>query len=110
MPAGSCDKRGPRKNNVFHQAESERLFALQRWSGTASGQRDDLPGPKRRNHPLNHIALGMAVAHDSALAVDLISVRLDDFARNRNIRIRQADAVKLDLQIPFSDKVPRLLS
>jgi hypothetical protein len=41
--------------------------------------------------------VAMAVAHDSALAVDLISVRLDDFARNRNIRIREADPVKLDL-------------
>jgi hypothetical protein len=51
----------------------------------------------------------MTVAHDIALTVDLISMRLDDLAWDRYIRVGQADPVKLDLQKPLTDKTPRFL-
>src|SRR5579862_6895216 len=109
MPAGRENDRGARKNHVFHESQSEQFFALQRGSRTASGQRDHLPGPKRRNHPLHRIALGMAVANDIALAVDLKSMRLDDLAGDGHICAGQADTVKLNLQESLSEKVTGLL-
>src|ERR1700722_4725948 len=109
MPAGREDDRRARKNDVFHETHSKLFFALQRGSGTAGRQRNHLPGPKRRNHPLHHIALGMAVAHDIALTVDLKSVRLDDLAWDGHICVGQADAVKLNLQVSLSEKVTGLL-
>jgi hypothetical protein len=52
----------------------------------------------------------MAAAHDVALTVHPISVRHDDFAGDRYICIREADPVKLNLQISFADKMAGLLS
>src|SRR5580693_1659466 len=52
----------------------------------------------------------MAVAHDIALTVHPISVRHNYFAGNSHICVGQDDPVKLDLQIPLSEEVPRFLS
>src|ERR1700752_362904 len=49
----------------------------------------------------------MAAAHDIALTVYLIAMRHDDFAGNWDICVGQADPVKLDLQIPLSEEMPR---
>src|SRR6202021_4066595 len=52
----------------------------------------------------------MAVAHDIALTVYPISVRHNYFAGNSHICVGQDDPLKLDLQIPLSEEVPRFLS
>jgi hypothetical protein len=52
----------------------------------------------------------MAVTHDIALTVYPISVRHNYFAGNSHICVGQDDPVKLDLQIPLSEEVPRFLS
>src|SRR6202022_175339 len=101
--------RQPRHLNIIHQPDGNLLFGFQRWTRTARRQHDDLPGPQRRNHPFHDVARGVAVAHDITVTVDFESLRRDDFRRYGNVGRREADAVKLQLEVTLADEVARLL-
>src|SRR5712692_11606267 len=50
----------------------------------------------------------MPLADDASLLVHAISLRRDYLARHGNIAVREANAIELNLQIPFPHKMPRL--
>jgi len=51
----------------------------------------------------------VASAHDVPVTIHFVSLGSDDFARNRNIRISESDAVEFQLQIALADEVSGLL-
>ena len=96
-----------RHGHVLHQAQRNRNFALQSWSRSPRGPHQNLPRPQRWKHPLQRVA--PCVAADFPFAVHTISANRDDFARDRQVCVRQTDAVEHHLQRAFPEEMPRVL-
>ena len=85
------------------------MLAFQLGLGAAGWQRDYLPGPERGNRPFDHVALGMAVAQDVALFIDVQALRCDDSGVQVAVCIGEADVIENDVEIAFADEVAGLL-
>src|SRR5260370_27172431 len=103
---GRC--RQPRNGNILHQAQSQSFLAFESWPRSPRGQGQDLPRPERWKHPLDHIPLGVALAEDISLTIDVKCVSRDHFGIDRNIRVWKPDSVEDQFQITFAPKMPRL--
>src|SRR6266853_1188300 len=99
----------PRHPEAGQKIAAYRSGAAGRRTWAALRQRDDLPRPQRRNHPLHHVSRRVAPAHDVPVTIHFVSLGSDHFAGNGDIRSGEADAVELQLQIALTDEVSGLL-
>src|ERR1700690_287432 len=110
MPIWAKGRGDLRDLHVIHQSKRELTLALQSGTRAPRGQHDDFPGPERRQHPFDNVAFGMAFAIDVAILVDLVAARADDFGIEGHVAVRQADAVELNLHVPFAPEMTGFLS
>src|SRR2546430_17072254 len=91
--------------SIFHQAQSQSFLAFESWPRSTRGQGQDLPRPERWKHPLDYITLGVALAEDISLTIDVKCMGSDHFRIDRNICIWKPDPVENQFQITFAPKM-----